>query len=186
MTTSPTETDRDDTGARISAEFVQRWSELYPTEKDRPLFEQVGPAVVARGYYSRDDFLAVGRWKSARSLSYLERNSDNDIKDVTRMALAAPERLRYRILGVLHGVGEKMASALLTVPYPEQFTVADYRAIETLRAHGELDGQPSDYVAYLRLCRELASRVGTDLRTLDRALWQWSKARAAARRSRTS
>jgi hypothetical protein len=107
------------------------------------------------------------------------RNCDEDIEDVTRLALAAPERLRHRVLDLLGGVGVPVASALLTVCQPTRFTVIDYRAIETLQAHGELDGWPS-YPDYLQVCRALADRVGTDLRTLDRALWQWSKERDTA------
>ncbi|WP_330441091.1 hypothetical protein OHB44_15530 [Micromonospora sp. NBC_00821] len=159
----------------ITREFVQTWSRRYEvSERENDVFGRVGPAVAARGYYDRSDLLEVVRWKSPRSTTYVARNSDCDIADLTRMALAAPQRLRHRILGLLDGVGVPIASALLTVCEPSVFTVIDYRAIETLRAHGELDSSPS-YTLYLQVCSELARRVGADLRTLDRALWQWSK-----------
>ncbi len=76
---------------------------------------QVRLTVADRGYYRRDEFLEVGDWKSPRSKTYLTRNSAEDIEDITRIALAAPERLKYRILDLLAGVGIPMASALLTV-----------------------------------------------------------------------
>lgn len=176
----------------IDAAFVRTWSARYPTEREptrtleleieRKLLEEVGPAVATRGYYVRSEFLRVGRWKSPRSITYLEHNTDDDIEYVTRSALAAPERLQHRFLDVLSGVGVKMASALLMIPAPERFTVCDFRAIETLGRPGELDTgfNPDDYLSYLRLCRALANRVGTNLRTLDRALWQWSKERGQA------
>jgi hypothetical protein len=31
------------------------------------------------------------------------------------------------------------------------------------------------YLAYLTVCRRIASTAGVDLRTLERALWQYSK-----------
>jgi hypothetical protein len=69
-----------------------------------------------------------------------------------------------------------MASALLTILSPDEFTVIDVRAIATLRAAGRLrsgsDWPP--YLEYLDLCRRLAADSGTDLRSLDRGLWQWS------------
>ncbi|MEV4119970.1 hypothetical protein [Micromonospora sp. NPDC049645] len=163
------------TGAAITSEFVLFWSERYRVRpRERDVFGRVGPAVAERGYYNRDDLLDVVRWKSPRSTTYIGRNSDSDIKELTRIALAAPERLQHRVLCLLEGVGVPIASALLTVWEPSIFTVIDYRAIETLRAQGELDREP-DYTHYLQVCAALTKRVGTDLRTLDRALWQWSK-----------
>ncbi|RAN96518.1 hypothetical protein [Micromonospora noduli] len=161
--------------AAITKEFVQRWSGRYQVkQREFDVFGRIGPVVVNRGYYNRRDLLEVVRWKSPRSTTYVDRNSDSDIEDVTRMALAAPQRLRHRVLSLLNGVGVPIASALLTVCEPSVFTVIDYRAIETLRAHGEL-GRRSSYTRYLEVCSALADRVETDLRTLDRALWQWSK-----------
>ncbi|GAB3937422.1 hypothetical protein GCM10027614_15620 [Micromonospora vulcania] len=147
---------------------------MRPLEVD--VLDVVGPAVAKRGYYKRGELQKVVRWKSPRSITYIDRNSDSDIEHLTRIALAAPERLRRRILCLLDGVGVPIASALITACEPSVFTVIDYRAIETLRAHSELSQQPN-CTSYLQVCRDLANRVETDLRTLDRALWQWSKAR---------
>ena len=41
-------------------------------------------------------------------------------------------------------------------------------------------GTVSFWLEYLDACRELASRCGVSLRTLDKALWQYSKERSAA------
>ena len=185
MTASARRLDPGAPGAAITAHFVKCWSERYPVARERRLFDQVGPTVAAQGYYSRSDFIEVARWKSPRSITYVARNSDEDIEEITRLALAAPDRLRHRVLDLLDGVGVPMASALLTVCEPTRFTVIDYRAIETLQTFGELDSSPS-YSVYLQVCRALAQRVKTDLRTLDRALWQWSKEHDAPRRSRRS
>jgi hypothetical protein len=90
------------------------------------------------------------------------------------VALAAPEQLRHRILTLLDGVRVRMASALLTVADPQRFTILDVPSVETLRAHAELGPTWPDYFPDLECCRDLAQRGGTDLRTLDRALWSWS------------
>ena len=165
--------------ASIDADFIAYWSRRYPLgNAETRLFEEVGPSVADRGYYLRDELVRVCRWKSPRSASYVGRNSDEDIEDVSRLAFRAPERLRHRVLGLLGGVGTPMASALLTVAFPGRFTVIDYRALETLRAHGESDEGWPTYGDYLAVCRRLAG-ADTTLRSLDRALWQWSKEQAA-------
>lgn len=160
---------------KIDKAFVETWASKYPVAAERELFERVGPSVAERGHYVRDDFVAVGRWKAARATSRMQRNSKADIEDVTRLAFCAHDRFKHLVLALLDGVGVPMASALLTVWAPDRFTVIDFRALETLGAFGELDERRPPYPEYLGLCRGIASRTGSDLRSLDRALWQWSK-----------
>lgn len=46
---------------RIDGEFVRHWSDAYPFgDKERRLLDVVGPAVAQRGYYQRDELVAVG------------------------------------------------------------------------------------------------------------------------------
>lgn len=161
-------------GGRITASFVHEWSSKYSVSYDTEVLEVVHPTVSAQGYYTDVQFHKVGRWKSRRSSGYLRRNSAQDIQDITQLALGAPERLRHRVLDLLHGVGVPMASALLTIHDPGRYTVLDVRALSTLRSHGELQASQPGYWDYVQLCRKLADQAGCDLRTLDRALWCWS------------
>lgn len=171
---------------KIDRRFIDDWSAEYHYPGEDHLLSVVGPQVRARGEYTRSELVEVGRWKSARATSYLKKNSDEMIAAVTRTALAAPEPIKHRVLTILSGVGVPMASALLTIWNPDEFTVIDVRAISTLRAAGrlppEVDWPP--YVEYLDLCRRLAVDSGTDLRALDRALWQWSASDGMLKSSR--
>jgi hypothetical protein len=160
----------------IDKAFVNRWAPSYADDFDTEVFSDVAPRVRRRGAYDRDDLLRVGTWKArGRTLGRLSTNSDEEIAYISSVAFAAPESIGYRMLTLLHGVGEPTASALLTVWDPDRFTVIDYRALESLRKAGELGAADPDYPAYLGLCRRIAERCGCELRTLDRALWQASK-----------
>jgi hypothetical protein len=129
---------------------------------------------------------ALATYVRARATAYLEKNSDSMIATVTRTALAAPELIKHRVLTILSGVGVPMASALLTIWNPDEFTVIDVRAISTWRAAGHLrsgnDWPP--YLEYVDLCRRLAADSAPDLRSLDRALWQWSASDGVLKLSR--
>ena len=164
------------TSPAIDSAFVQQWAAMYSPTYDQHVLEDVSPAVRARGNYTREELLAVCRWKSPRVSGLVTRNSDADIEELTGVALGAPERLRHRVLTLLEGVGVPVASALLMVSDPESFTVIDFRSLHALRAHGELADDRPAYFPYVLRCREIAQRVGTTLRELDRALWQWSRA----------
>lgn len=161
----------------MRSDFIRQWSSAYEAgmpEEEIRLFDVVGPAVRARGHFEPEELRAATAWKTKRSRSRVARNSDDDIRDITRTALAAPERLQHRILCLLSGVQVATATALLAVALPDRHTVMDVRSIEALRRLDEWDGA-GGYPAYLEVCRRLAADAGVDLRTLDRALWRWSK-----------
>ena len=172
---------------QIDRDFVSRWSRRYAnTAKEEELLTNVGPAVARRGYYKMEELAQVGEWKSPRIRKRLAQNSAVDVEDITRLALAAPERLQHRVLGLLHGVRDPVASAALTIWAPDRHTVLDFRVTEALDRLNRLGALPEtlpqheagslpDYVAYLECCRRIARRLNVGLRDLDRALWQWSK-----------
>lgn len=161
----------------IKKAFVAKWSKTYLLDlpaSEVDLLEQVGPAVAARGHYERDEFLAVGRWKSPRPGKHLAANTDDDIVDVTRIALGGPTRLQHRILTLLNGVRVPMATALLAVALPDRHTIFDVRSSDALARIGAWDGH-GGYPSYREASVRVAGTLGVSLRTLDRALWQWSK-----------
>jgi hypothetical protein len=157
--------------------FVHAWAAKYEEgmgPEESQLLDEVGPAAAIRGYYEPDEFAAVARWKSPRSRPHILANPDSEVRDITAMAFAAPEALQHRVLTLLDGVSVATATALLAVAFPNQNTILDFRSTEALERLGEWDGS-GGYLAYLEVCRGMAARLEVDLRTLDRALWQWSK-----------
>jgi len=167
--------------------FVSGWSQRYAnTANEQELLTMVGPAVALRGYYTMNELAKVGEWKWPRISGRLTQNSAHDVEDITRMALAATERIQHRALGLLRGVGDQVATALLTVWAPDRHTILDFPAVDALDALHRLKGLPEtppqheaghlpEYLAYLEFCRGVSRRVGVGLGDLDRALWQWSK-----------
>lgn len=177
---------------QLNQAFVIRWRDRYLQEEmgadgtEADLFHRVGPAVATAGYYTKTEMARVVEWKTRRVRSRFAANEEEEVEDITRIALAAPERLQHRILDLLRGVGQPVASAVLTVWAPDRHTVLDFRAVEALDRLGVLGqlvetlpprqgGSLPDYLAYLECCRALARRLGVSLRDLDRALWMWSR-----------
>jgi hypothetical protein len=98
-----------------------------------------------------------------------------------RTALAAGDD--YQALATMaNGVdgiyrfGPAMSSVVLAACRPGRFTIADSKALATLRGLGRLPPGPpgfrlGDWLPYLAACRMLARQCGLSLRQLDRALW---------------
>jgi hypothetical protein len=147
---------------------------------ERYSYAQDDPALsagkrIASGEYDRNNLRVIVNWKSSRRAALIDDNSDEDIAVALQFASApaTPEAMSIAVLTALHGVGIPMASAILTAINPERFTILDFRALHSLGVQKWRE-TTGFYVRYLNACRELAAKHGKSLRTLDRALWQWS------------
>lgn len=192
-------------GTRLEAELRKRFPTMYDKvgqlatlyEFEHFLFTTVHGNVARRGAYAADEFLVVGNWKSHRPIGFYVQNRAERIEERSRAAFARAGQPRdqlseadkpWNVLDQLRGVGIPVASALLTVWHPGQFTVIDFRALHTLGAHEEtplaVDAMPysranedwwkQHYDLYVRGCQAIATRVRRPLRTVDKALWRWS------------
>lgn len=135
-----------------------------------------GAAARARGYYRLDEFIKVCRWKTPRSGPRVAANTAKEIADATGRALAtSDEGQRMTALLELAGVGVPTASTLLFFAFPDDYPILDVRALESLGVNERSSYPVKFWLAYLATCRELASRHQVSIRTLDKALWQYSK-----------
>jgi len=139
---------------------------------------------IAGGTYSKDILKVIVGWKvdvglyKERVLGLIDTNTEAEIASTLRFASAprTSEKSAIDVLCRLHGVGIPVASAILTMIDPERYTIIDVRALESLGVSRSENSIDYDYyLAYLQKCRELAREHKVSLRTLDRALWQWSK-----------
>jgi hypothetical protein len=139
---------------------------------------------IRHGDFSLANLEAIVRWKSERAVHYLIGNSNEKIRRVLSIA-ASPEsktEAAVKALLELHGVDITLASTILAAIFPEQYTVLDYRSLEAL---GHMRHDVQFYEEYLAFCKRLAeSNIvkpqselpgATPLRTIDRALWEWSQ-----------
>ena len=141
----------------------------------------IGESVCARGYYTRGEFIEVCAFKSVRSRPKIAANSRDAIVSATRSALATDdEGLRMQHLLALDGVGVPTASTLLYCAFPADYPILDIRALESLGVKPRSQYPVSFWLLYLAACRALSAGRGVSIRTLDKALWQHSKERAAS------
>lgn len=155
-------------------------------DKDRELEKAAFEAgeAIRKGDYTLANLEAIVRWKSERVVHYLIANSNEKIRRVLAVA-ASPDTstdAAVKALLELNGVDLPVASAILAAIFPERYTVLDFRALEAL-GHARHDVR--FYEEYLAFCKRLAESnivkpqdelpAPTPLRTLDRALWEWSR-----------
>jgi hypothetical protein len=181
--------DRPREGASVSGEFEKEYHE------EAYLFEVVGPAFRATGRLDAHDFFFIVRWKANRAISKvadrLAAIGGPDLKAaVSRLARevysAKTPRERFDVLVGRWGLRLPMASAILTVLYPDDFTVYDVRACEEVdgfrfladrRSIGDLW---SGYLEF-KAAVEKAAPAHLSLRDKDRFLFSRSRHRSLVR-----
>lgn len=163
---------------RFPIEEVARWAARYRDSLDAEAeFETVvAPAVQARGYLELSEFLALCRWKTVRTQSRCAKNPADFIAAVTRIAFSTEHaQLRIEVLTVLEGVGWPTASVIQHFCHPKPYPLLDFRALWSLRTEVPARYDFAFWQEYTDVCRGLAARAKVSMRTLDRALWQYSK-----------
>lgn len=136
-------------------------------------------------YLNLDEFDEILHWKLRgqynRISRFIVRNKGLDVKDKTQTAFAIQyadknyeTELRLKMLIKLSGVQVPVASAILTLCYPEKYSVLDFRCWRQI--FGEVKKNPNytpqKYIAYLSIIKQLATKFGVTPQEIDMAIWQ--------------
>jgi hypothetical protein len=159
---------------RIPLRAIPEYASRYPAEVDAEV-EKIGAVARRLGYLRRPAFLALCRWKTPRTAPLCASNDAALVRRATSLAFAtADERVRIELLTFLNGVSWPTASAILHLCFPDRYPILDVRALWTLSVSPRGFAWPF-WSAYVEFSRSLARKAGVSMRTLDRALWTWSK-----------
>lgn len=139
------------------------------------ILDATAPSLKGKGFYTKEQFLKVCYWKTHRSRRLCEKNDEALIREATQIALnAQSEELRIGVLNSLRGVYWPTASVLLHFGHAERYPILDVRALWSLSIPVPSDYSHEFWSDYVKICRQLSDESCVDMRTVDRALWQFS------------
>jgi len=143
-------------------------------------YEEFSISLKNKKYMTQQEFLEIVLWKSKRPKRHYVENDDQFIKEVTKIAFCSnvSERLRIEVLQLLNGVSYPVASTLLHFGLDsEKYPIIDFRALWSLYGTNqkEIKYDFEFWDKYRIDCIKLAKMHQITLRTLDKALWQFSK-----------
>jgi len=154
------------------ASIAARYS--YPKEEEKLISLRTG--VRETGHITKDQLYLIARWKSPRSAGRVEDNSASFVREITRFCLsAADERARIEPLTLLSGVLWPTASVILHLFHKDRYPILDYRALWSVSTNVPHVYDFAFWEKYLSFTRGIARRTSLTMRTIDRALWQYSK-----------
>lgn len=153
---------------------------------ERHLFSKVHRTFHQEGCLNAFDFLLIVRWKSNRRkdlvIARLLENGGMDLNRgascLTRQVHQASNHEERLAILMGPGIGLPMATAILTVLYPEDFTVYDQRACNALGGFSNIGSRTNPariwegYKEYREAVRE---HTPGHLSLRDKDRWLWAK-----------
>jgi hypothetical protein len=164
---------------RFPIKDLLKWSNEYSYDSsidENIIMFTYAPKIKMRGYIFKDEFLDVCRWKTQRSQSLCKKNNDSFVIETTRIALNTPnEEIAIKVLKLLEGVQYPTASVILHFFHSEKYPIIDFRALWSLKTRVPKTYTFDFWKKYVDYCRLLSKKSGLDMRTIDKALWAYSK-----------
>lgn len=106
-------------------------------------------------YLTKEQLLKILRWKSPRPLNYYLTNSEEEIKEITKLAfLIENDKLKIHILSALKGVNYPSASAILMFYNLKIYPVLEIRVWRQLYRTGLVDTNPVGQNFTLKECEK--------------------------------
>lgn len=163
----------------ISKDSIIKYSKLYDERyrktDDWSVEKEIKEWLKSHRYLDKERFIKIGLWKSKRPRKRYESNDGKTVREITQFSFRAEsERARIESLFVLKGVFYPLASVILHFAFPERYPILDYRALWSLGWNNTVYNFDF-WQKYCEKIREIAKTVSEDIRTIDKALWEYSK-----------
>ena len=138
-------------------------------------------SVEDKGYLTKCELMEMGLWKRHTLPSLIENNPDGHVEKITAAAFGpGDDWKKLEKLTALEGVGESVGSVILHLYDEGDYPVLDRHALWSLTIdHKKVEYDEKFWKKYLKFCQAKSECHGVCMRTLDRALYKFSKSGAA-------
>ncbi len=145
---------------------------------EEQLFKK-GIDIKQKGYLTKNEFLNICLWKSRRPKNRYILNSEIEIENITRLALAEKdELLKIEYLTRLKGVLIPTASAILSVVNPQEYPIIDVRCVEALKELKVIEWgliNNNNWLIYLEIIRKLSKELNLTCREVEKGLFAYNR-----------
>jgi len=122
----------------------------------------------------------IGQYYRLKVIREINNTNENVIAitkaafSITHVDKDIETKIRLKLLTVLSGVEIAVASAILTICFPEKYAVIDFRNWRQMYKAQEkkTNHSPNDYLIYLSEIKIMAENYGFSTQEIDIAIWQ--------------
>lgn len=135
--------------------------------------------VKERWYFTKDEFIKMGIWKSPRPKIFYNQNSENDIIEISKKVFSSHSEIEKIIYFTrLKWINIPASSAILMLTDPNNYWVIDIRVWQVLFLYWLVKHNPkwisfdaNDWIDYLEHIRYYAKLFNTSARNIERTLF---------------
>jgi len=162
---------------RFEPQAIEYWATRFPNSAGTlRILNEIVPRTRKQDYLNKADFVEICEWNSTRPRALYRSNAEDFIREITRVSFTTKhERVRVEVLTLLKGVSLATASVLLHFCAPDPYPILDSNSLWSLGATPPRKFDFEFWWDYVQATRKLAKRARVDMRTLDRALWQYAR-----------
>jgi hypothetical protein len=163
---------------RFPEEKISYWADRYSYPGEDRVEKEIAPVARERGFLTWSEFVEMCKWKTPRTQSLVKSNSPEIVEAVTRAAFESPhDNVKIGVLRALCGVEWPTASVILHFCDKKPYPILDFRALWSLGYPKPPRYTLEFWLEYTKFVRDLSRTTGKPMRTVDRALWQYSSER---------
>lgn len=157
-------------------EYSEKYDKRYKNTHDEMLEREMKQILKRQRHLNKNNFIKICLWKSKRQKKNYELNDELTIKEITRFSFATKsDKARIESLTILKGVSWPVASTVLHFVFSNKYPILDFRVLWSL---GWKVPQTYNFDFWQRYCdriRSISKRFNLPIRTIDKALWEYSK-----------
>lgn len=157
-------------------QYAEKYDQRFLKTKEAEIENEVKSWLKNNRFLNKDKFIKLCLWKSPRPKKSYEKNSEQLIRELTKFSFQTKsEEAGIKSLTCLSGVSFPVATTILHFAFPDKYSIMDFRAIWSLGWE-----QPKLYTfefweKYYKEIQRLSNKFSLPIRTIDKALWQYSK-----------
>lgn len=162
--------------------YADRYDEKFNGTEDFFVEKELKDWLLEHKYLNRDKFIKLGLWKSKRPKRHYEnsKNTDEFVKSITSLAFnTSNEKEKIESLlsinNGIKGVSWPVASTILHFAFPDLYPIMDFRVIWSLGIEKPKSYDFQFWTEYCNKVRAIAGKFNQSIRTVDKALWEYSK-----------
>ncbi len=163
----------------LNRETILKWAQRYDKNtkaSDKEVEARMKELLKKQRFLRKHDLIEIGCWKSPRQKRRYANNDDITVKEITQFSFAAKsEYARIGVLLALDGVFYPVASVLLHFAFPDKYPILDFRTLYSLGEEKPTSYNFEFWNSYCKKIQQLARELNLSIRTIDKALWQYSK-----------
>ncbi len=167
-------------------EYSQKYDKHYKGTNDEKVYYEMVEWCKHNRFLDKERFLKIINWKLAIKIPLKEakeQNKNEYIQKITKIAFSSrggEERIKLLLSPNLIGVGYPVASTILHFAFPDKYPILDKRVLWSLGEGWKERGEKGNYnfdfwQKYCKKIEEITKTVSEDIRTIDKALWEYSK-----------